>query len=787
MRFHGRESLSVDDSGDLVVRHRDGHCVYRKPIVYQQLADGARVAIPARYAERSDMTIGFELIGSFDDTLPSVIDPELIYGTFFGGVDQNKASGSGFDGRLAATTGGDVLFFASTWPEEFPKTQAFGYPIYYAAPFLQTPTFDTYIVRFRPNANGTADRVWCTLFGGEMDEESHDIAVSPSGSIYACGTTNSSSFPGVSVGDSFDAVLGSGSTTTTFDGFISNFNPSGNLIRSTYLGGPGQDKSVAIKVAQVNTGLWTPTGCDASGEYVYVAGFVSEAFPTTGGALQEASLGGSDASLSVLSGNLKYLCYSTLLGGAGVDSSYGIALAENGNVVIVGGAGAGGPSECVSSSAPCAALPGCTSVLPYVAATAFPLRKAGYPIGDPMNRPWDSTYNGDPLYGAPYPEGFIAKLNPHPGTAESQLVFSTFIGGGDPQTGVGINSEYCFDVAIAPNQDIYVVGTSPARYFPEDETPPVGCPPRQRNFPRFQELNPAMGGFVPLATGIARYTGFFSILTGTGDRRFVTHFSGPSTVLDEIQADKDWVYGIAFDPKSGFWISGHTWTDSLPTAYLGNPPAIQPEIASVSHITMDCYIAKFEISASDQLELKYCSYLGGKGNDLNFGLLAAPNGDLYVGGVTTSKRDPASSFGLFPIVPPVGGTAGSAFQTENVSVNPDSPPPPEVDPAPKPYGAFLLRINVGSKFIRGDVDLSGTIDSSDAELLRSFLGGVESLSCPDAADVNDDGVVDGADYYQLYAFVETSIPPKPAAPYPDCGVDTTLDVLGFCGDDGQCP
>jgi hypothetical protein len=65
-------------------------------------------------------------------------------------------------------------------------------------------------------------------------------------------------------------------------------------------------------------------------------------------------------------------------------------------------------------------------------------------------------------------------------------------------------------------------------------------------------------------------------------------------------------------------------------------------------------------------------------------------------------------------------------------------------------------------------------------------------ACLDAADVNDDGVVDVSDgtYSIFYLFQPTSAPnpdPAPAAPFTDCGLDPTADDVTCDASPSICP
>ena len=81
-----------------------------------------------------------------------------------------------------------------------------------------------------------------------------------------------------------------------------------------------------------------------------------------------------------------------------------------------------------------------------------------------------------------------------------------------------------------------------------------------------------------------------------------------------------------------------------------------------------------------------------------------------------------------------------------------------------------------TRFIRGDVDFSGTFAMTDPIqiLLWLFRGG--ELPCRDAADVDDNGQVNLTDAIAMLSFLFQG-GPAPQAPYPQEGVDPTEDEL----------
>jgi hypothetical protein len=74
-------------------------------------------------------------------------------------------------------------------------------------------------------------------------------------------------------------------------------------------------------------------------------------------------------------------------------------------------------------------------------------------------------------------------------------------------------------------------------------------------------------------------------------------------------------------------------------------------------------------------------------------------------------------------------------------------------------------------FVRGDVDTTGGPNLADITLLlKALFLGESRLPCRDAADVNDDGVVEITDAVLLIEHLYQSGAP-PRAPYPAPGMD----------------
>src|ERR1017187_1606190 len=83
VRFEGAQKLTLEPAGDVRIDMAAGSMNLRLPEVYQEIA-GARKPVKGRYVLRAANEIGFEL-ARYDRSKPLVIDPTLVYGTYFGG------------------------------------------------------------------------------------------------------------------------------------------------------------------------------------------------------------------------------------------------------------------------------------------------------------------------------------------------------------------------------------------------------------------------------------------------------------------------------------------------------------------------------------------------------------------------------------------------------------------------------------------------------------------------------------------------------------------------------
>ncbi|OGG43600.1 MAG: hypothetical protein A3F84_24070 [Candidatus Handelsmanbacteria bacterium RIFCSPLOWO2_12_FULL_64_10] len=166
------------------------------------------------------------------------------------------------------------------------------------------------------NASGSA-LTYSTYLGGSGDDIPVDIVVDGSGNAYVTGQTNSTNFPTASP---LQASNGGG----VYDAFVTKLNAAGStLTYSTYLGGSGEDRGIAIAV-------------DGSGS-AYLTGYTASTNFPTASPLQATYGGGTDdAFVSKLNAAGSALTYSTYLGGGGSDRGHDIVVDGSSNAYLTG-------------------------------------------------------------------------------------------------------------------------------------------------------------------------------------------------------------------------------------------------------------------------------------------------------------------------------------------------------------------------------------------------------------------------------------------------------------------
>jgi hypothetical protein len=304
LAFQGVESVRIGDHGELILHTALGDLVQPRPTVYQEL-DGRRQIVDGRYTKAANNQVGFAL-GDYDHNRALVIDPVLLYSTFFGGTDFEEGLTIDIDSSGNAYITGLMV--------------SYPFPGISGSSIQSTPggDYDSFVTKI--NAAGTAV-IYSTYLGGDGGNEySESAAVDASGNIYVTGGTNSSNFPGVT-GGSIQSSFGGGWR----DGFLTKINAAGNaIVYSTYLGGTDDDLGTSVAV-------------DSSGNAVVVGFTGSSSFPAVSGSSLQPTYGGNGDAFVVKVDPTGTAIYSTYLGGTGGDGALSVALDSSSNAYIAGG------------------------------------------------------------------------------------------------------------------------------------------------------------------------------------------------------------------------------------------------------------------------------------------------------------------------------------------------------------------------------------------------------------------------------------------------------------------
>jgi hypothetical protein len=502
-------AVRIDEKGDLVVGSGGEQVVFPKPVIYQATtnSDGkptGKQVIDGSYKLARNQEVSFE-VAPYDKSKPLVIDPTLVYSTYYNaGITSVAVDSSGnayvtgyaspyyfpttpgaflptapdelaislafvskmnADGTalvystylggtpyyyiqfpqfdwgtsIAVDASGSAYLTGSTNAPDFPAS-AFGYSPVYDPYSWPTDYYYSFVTKLSPDGSAL---VYSTALAGCCEipypspygmfgDYTYAIAIDAAGNAYVTGTSQYSDFP---------ITPGAFQTTQVDDygyyqsAFVTKLNPNGGGVYSTFLGPygsygnaiaadasgdayvvgttdptafpitpgaiPGSGNAFITKLNPAGSSLVysaLPAGSsnqfnavtvDSAGN-AYITGKAGSDFPTTAGAYQATYGGGTeDAIVAKVSPDGSAFVYSTFLGGTGDDQGQSVATDAAGNAYVTGS----------------------------TASSNFPTTAGAF----------QTTLGGDG-------DAFVTKLN----SSGSALLYSTYLGGADNDTGLGI-------------------------------------------------------------------------------------------------------------------------------------------------------------------------------------------------------------------------------------------------------------------------------------------------------------------------------------------------------------
>jgi hypothetical protein len=299
LTMQGARKLRLTAAGDLVAETARGELLLKAPVAYQ-VRQGGRTEVTSHFLLHKH-EIGFE-IGTYDTSLPLVIDPVISFATYLGGNAADTVTAMTLD------SSNNIYLTGYTASPNFPVTGNAFRSVY------EGGGRDVFIAKMSATGN---QLLFATYLGGDLDETPVGIVVDSLGNVTIAGNTQSADYPiaGVPL-----QMAGSGI-------FLSRISADGSqLLASTFLGG---DENTGIGVASA-------LARDPSGNLV-IAGYTNAAnFPVTTGAYQKEKKQDSDAFVARISPALNSLLFSTFLGGDGVDQAYAVTTDTQGNIFVTG-------------------------------------------------------------------------------------------------------------------------------------------------------------------------------------------------------------------------------------------------------------------------------------------------------------------------------------------------------------------------------------------------------------------------------------------------------------------
>ena len=288
-----------------------------------------------------DSIVSFEFPSGYNDKLPLVIDPILVFSTYSGSFGDNWGT--------TATPGlnGEMFAAGTVFEPGYPITPGAYQTSFEAQSALNLVHVDMGITQFSPDGSA---RIYSTYIGGTRSEIPVSLIVNSRGELVILGVSTSANYP-----TTFGAYqsfyrggqpLPRGNTNEISingsDIVISVLNADGNnLIGSTYISGTENDgvNAIDFELARNYGDQFRGEVMVDQNDNIFVAtGTSSPNFPTTPNVFQPNYGGGAfDGVVFSLNRNCSVLRFSSFIGGTDSDISYSLKLDSENNLIVGGG------------------------------------------------------------------------------------------------------------------------------------------------------------------------------------------------------------------------------------------------------------------------------------------------------------------------------------------------------------------------------------------------------------------------------------------------------------------
>jgi len=252
-------------------------------------------------------------LSEYDHSKELIIDPQLVWGTFYGG--------SGLDGPTSLTTDplGNVYATGYLESTNFPLQNPGGTTYYQGT--IASVVKDVFVMKF--NNNGVLQ--WSTYFGGTGEDQGNCICADNNGNVFVTGFTYSNDLPLLNPlgGAYYQATNGFASSQ---DAFILKFSNTGTLVWSTYYGGFGNDLGNSICT-------------NNNGDVIVVGQAFAANIPTfapAGAGYYQPAIGSASDAFILKFTNAGVQQWGTYFGGSDIDIGSSVTADNNGNIYVTG-------------------------------------------------------------------------------------------------------------------------------------------------------------------------------------------------------------------------------------------------------------------------------------------------------------------------------------------------------------------------------------------------------------------------------------------------------------------
>ncbi len=236
IKMDGISKVILKKDGSLSLKTSVGDMTLPTPVAYQNI-NGQRVPVEVHYVVSGDNIVTFK-IGNFDASKTLLIDPiALRWATWL----NTNSTGANHAHCVWIDPAGNIYTVARVdGSTNFITTGAFD--------VTANGGIDLIIGKYTEpvNVGGTGARIWQTYVGGNGDDNPYAAQMGPDGNLYITGYTASSNFP-LKGGSAFSGPSINEESQTTDNIFVMKISPDGQSIKSSVIGGNGDDNSYDLR------------------------------------------------------------------------------------------------------------------------------------------------------------------------------------------------------------------------------------------------------------------------------------------------------------------------------------------------------------------------------------------------------------------------------------------------------------------------------------------------------------------------------------------------------------